>query len=391
MRRELLRWDMRQQQLSIDEHRMAAGRILNRNAAFAQAFAEVFHLIDAISEVILVGSFFQADSQRLHIASRQAAVGDKAFHRHAADAHFVEEIFVIAEAAQAANIHHRVFLGGHGQHIAVLVHLKNNLFHRFIGVALFALFNKPGVFAEAGGVDHHRNIILTRNLIHLAHIRQRYRLAAGAVTGDGGNNRRHVFRAVFGDGRFQQINIKVAFPVVPRGGVEGFRRHHVNGFRAVELHVRGGGIEVEVGNKHRMRRLAASNQAREQNLLRAAPLVGGNGIGIADNLFDLFAQMLIVTRPGVGFVAHHQPGPLMVAHRAGAGVGQQVDIHVLAIEQKRVIARLFQRFDAIVKSGHTNVFDHFNAERLRDTFHLFSPWGCCAAFGYLATNKKRNK
>ena len=194
---------MRQQQLSIDEHRMAAGRILNRNAAFAQAFAEVFHLIDAISEVILVGPFFQADSQRLHIAPRQAAVGDKALHRHAADAHFVEQIFVIAEAAESADIHHRVFLGGHGQHIAVLVHLENNLFHRFIGIALFALFNKPGVFAEAGGVDYHRNIVLARNLIHLTHIRQRYRLAAGAVTGDGSNNRRHVFRAVLGDGRFQ--------------------------------------------------------------------------------------------------------------------------------------------------------------------------------------------
>ena len=54
----------------------------------------------------------------------------------------------------------------------------------------------------------------------------------------------------------------------------------------------GGSIEVEVGNKHRMRRLAASNQAWEQNLLRAAPLVGGNGIRIADNLFDLLRQSL---------------------------------------------------------------------------------------------------
>jgi hypothetical protein len=93
--------------------------------------------------------------------------------------------------------------------------------------------------------------------------------------------------------------------------------------------------------------------------------------------------MLIVTRPGVGFVAHHQPGPLMVAHRAGAGVGQQVDIHVLAIKQERVIARFGQRFDAIVVS-HADILDHFNAERFWDAFHNISPIACCDAIAISA-------
>jgi hypothetical protein len=38
---------------------------------------------------------------------------------------------------------------------------------------------------------------------------------------------------------------------------------------------------------------------------------------------------------------------------------------------------LLAGFDAIVKGSHANVFDHFNAERLRDRLFIFSMGMLC--------------
>ena len=124
-----------------------------------------------------------------------------------------------------------------------------------------------------------------RDLVDFTHIGQRNRLAAGAVTGHGGDDRRHVFRTLLGDGRFQLSDIEVAFPVVPGGGIERFRRHYVDGFRTVQFHMCGGSVEVEVGNKDRFFRFAARDQRREEDLFSTAPLVGWDGERIADDLF----------------------------------------------------------------------------------------------------------
>ena len=70
--------------------------------------------------------------------------------------YFVKQVFIFAEAAQPANVHQRIFFRRHGEHVAVGVHLADDLFDGTIRVAPSTLFDKPGDLAEARGVDNHR-------------------------------------------------------------------------------------------------------------------------------------------------------------------------------------------------------------------------------------------
>ena len=49
-------------------------------------------------------------------------------------------------------------------------------------------------------------------------------------------------------------------------------------------------------------------------------------------------QMIEVFAAGVGFITEHHAGPLPIAHRAGAAVREQVDIHILGAQQKSIVA-----------------------------------------------------
>ena len=70
--------------------------------------------------------------------------------------------------------------------------------------------------------------------------------------------------------------------------------------------------------------------------------------------------MIEIPASGVGLVAEHHPRPLAVAHRAGAAVGQQIDVHVLGSKQKRVVARLGQRPLALRSIHHLDRLDDFH-------------------------------
>jgi len=48
-------------------------------------------------------------------------------------------------------------------------------------------------------------------------------------------------------------------------------------------------------------------------------------------------KVIEVLASGVGFITQHHSGPLPVAHRASAGVRQQVNVNVPAAGQERVV------------------------------------------------------
>ena len=77
-------------------------------------------------------------------------------------------------------------------------------------------------------------------------------------------------------------------------------------------------------------------------VLGAAALVGGHDVPVAVVSLDRVLEVVEVATAGVGLVAQHHPGPLAVAHRAGAAVGQQVDVDVVRAQQEGVEAGLGQ-------------------------------------------------
>jgi hypothetical protein len=57
----------------------------------------------------------------------------------------------------------------------------------------------------------------------------------------------------------------------------------------------------------------------------------------------------IRARACIGLVAAHDRRPLLLAHRAGAGVGQQVDEDIFGFEGEEVVACFFERGFALFR------------------------------------------
>jgi hypothetical protein len=71
----------------------------------------------------------------------------------------------------------------------------------------------------------------------------------------------------------------------------------------------------------------------------------------------------------IGFITHHQSGPLPGAHAGGAGIGQQVDQHIVRVQQKQVVVGLPDELLAFVAGGHADRLYGLDPERLDDGFH----------------------
>ena len=94
----------------------------------------------------------------------------------------------------------------------------------------------------------------------------------------------------------------------------------------------------------------------------------------------MFFKIIIVFTSGIRFVADHHAGPLAVAHRAGAAVGQEVDINIVAGQQEDVVAGIDQGLAAVFEGGRADRLDHFDAEGFGKSFHGFPRGpGCCGA------------
>ena len=81
-----------------------------------------------------------------------------------------------------------------------------------------------------------------------------------------------------------------------------------------------------------------------------------------------FFQVVEVAAARIGFVTNHQASPLFVAHRAGAAVGQEVDVNIFGIKQERVVTRFFHVFLTLFAIGHGDRFNRFDFERLGRVF-----------------------
>ena len=101
--------------------------------------------------------------------------------------------------------------------------------------------------------------------------------------------------------------------------------------RTAELDVGAGRVEVAVVGHH----VAFIAHHREQDPLGGATLVGRDDVLEAGDVVDRVAEAEVRRAAGVGLVSAHHPAPLVRAHGTGAGVGEQVDDHVVRAQRRR--------------------------------------------------------
>ena len=73
----------------------------------------------------------------------------------------------------------------------------------------------------------------------------------------------------------------------------------------------------------------------------------------------------VVERAGaaVALVAHHHRAPLAVAHGAGAAVGQQVDVDIVALQHEDILVGFVEPLFALFAGGFLDRFNHLDFPR----------------------------
>ena len=152
----------------------------------------------------------------------------------------------------------------------------------------------------------------------LLEVRQRHGLSAARVIGDRHHHERNRNRGGAFEESGQSRGVDIPLERVQAFAVVGFWNREVDGLGPDPDHVRPGGVEMHVVGHDlpRMRKLG------EQEVLRCPPLVGRDDVGKPRELPHRRFEVDEVTAPGICLVAQHHPGPLPVAHRRRARVGQ---------------------------------------------------------------------
>ena len=360
---ELIARDVRQEGAGVYIDGVATGGLDDRNSAGGDVIAEISGGGDAVVEVFLLEGFLNSDGNGFEVAAGKTAVGWVALGED-------EEIFfllgedVVVGAEEATDVGHAVFFGGHGAAVAVAEHLLCYFFRSFVGVAGLAEFDEPGVLGEAAGVEVERDVVALADGADRADVLHGNGLAASGVVRDGEHDERDVFAAYASDERFERGDIHVAFEGIAERGLAAFRNEEVDGFCADELDVGARGVEMGVVGDD----VALLTGNTEEDALGGAALVGGDDVGVADDVLDGVAESVEAAAAGVALVAFHDGCPLMRGHGAGAGVGEEVDEDVVGVEKEEVVMCGFEELFALGAGGPADGLDALDAEGLDDGF-----------------------
>ena len=280
---------------------------------------------------------------RLHVAAGHAAVGVQPFVDH----HQVAGLVVLLTVVQrqpAADVHQRVFLAAHGAAVGVGAELAQDLGDLFAGIARLALLDEVRVLDRARGVEHDRDAVPVAERAQIARVLHRDRLAAGHVHRRGQAEVGHMRCADLGDQRFELAQIHVALERMEALRIVRLIDDHIHEGAAGQLLMQPGGGEVHVAGHE----IALLDVDLREDVLGAAALMGGHHVLVAVILLDGGFEVVEVAAAGIGFVAHHHAGPLIVAHRRRAGIGQQVDVDIVRAQQEGVVAGLGHALLAIL-------------------------------------------
>jgi hypothetical protein len=188
---------------------------------------------------------------------------------------------------------------------------------------------------------------------------ERHRLSAPRVVGDREHHQGDALAADLGEQAVELRHVHVALERVLRRDVVGRVDHAVHGDAEVVLDVGARGVEVDVVG-HAVARL---HDGGEQQVLRHPALVRGDHVPVAGDALDHPLEVEVVAAARVRLVAEHDARPLPVAHRRGAGVGQQVDGNERRGDVEEVVAGGGQGVGALLAGGEGDGLDDLDLER----------------------------
>ncbi len=324
--------NMGQQAACIQVDGVTAGRFQDGDAGFDQALPQESRLPGAVGQVGFIQSLPETNRHGFQVAPGQAAVGGETLAQDQLVADALEE-GIIADSQEPADIDQGVLLGAHPGAIGHREDLPHDLRDAFPLAAFFALLDEIGIFSIAAGIDEEGDAVFTVDRRDSADVFQRDGLPAAGVVGDGDAAEGDLLHPGCLDKPGELFEIHVALEGMVRGGIEAFLDDQVLGDALPRADVALGGIEVHVGGDA----VAGFHQQAGQDIFRPAPLVGGDEMLEPENALHRLRQAVIGACPGVGFIPAHDGRPLLLAHRAGTGIGHQVDIDILRAEGEEVI------------------------------------------------------
>ncbi len=232
-------------------------------------------------------------------------------------------------------------------------------------VARLALFDEVTIFGVARRVDEEGDTILTIDLRYGFEVRHRDRLPTSGVVRDGHHPERNLFDAIFFDEGAQLAKIHVPFEGMCIGRIICIVDDEVCRSPAAGADVGIGGVEVHIA-RHPLIRL---DQHCAQNIFRRAALVGRDEMLEPEDVLHRGFETLERACAGVRLVAAHDRRPLLLAHRAGARVGEQIDEDILGFEGEDVIACLDELRLALLWRDQADRFGDLDTKRFRGIMH----------------------
>ena len=151
-REEVLR-EVRVEAPRVEEDRVPADGLDDRDVPLLEQLAEVADLADADADVLVLDRLLDADGERLHVAPGHAAVGVEPLVDHDEVAQLLEDVPVV-DRQPAADVDEVVLLGAHPGAVGVRAELEQDLGDRRVGVARLALLDEERVLDHARGVEH---------------------------------------------------------------------------------------------------------------------------------------------------------------------------------------------------------------------------------------------
>jgi hypothetical protein len=230
-----------------------------------------------------------------------------------------------------------------------------------MGLPFLALLDEPGVLGKAARVEKERLPEAVAQRPYAAQVGQRHRLPAAGVVRHRDDDQRDTI-AVAVQRRFEFGEIHVALERMQHRRLASFRDHEVARLGLFDLDVRARRIEVVVVGHD----LAGQQDRVEQNALGCPPLVRRDDVGEAGQFPHDALEAEERSAAGVGLVAVDQRGPLRQRHRAGPGIGEQIDQNVLRRKLEDVVTCTRQRRDPLIACRELPRLDRLDAERLDD-------------------------
>ena len=216
------------------------------------------------------------------------------------------------------------------------------------------------VLGDARHVMHQLHAVPVAPRPDFAEIAQRDRLAARHVDAGRDTDIRDPVGADLPHERVELADVDVTLERVLGLRVVRFVDDDVDKRAASEFLVQPGRREIHVARHV----IAIADQQLAQDVLGPAALVCRYRVLVGVVLLDRVAQMVEIGAAGVRLVAAHEAGPLAIAHRTDAGVGQQVDIDVFGAQQERVVAGLADGRVALLLRRHLEEFNGLDLVRL---------------------------